>query len=70
VPPRLRAISFRRLAFRVSEPARVTLTVNGRAYVRNVRAGVFSAGVVRVVRRVVASAEDAAGNISRTLRFP
>jgi N-acetylmuramoyl-L-alanine amidase/FlgD Ig-like domain len=69
-PPRLRAISFRRLVFRISEPARVTLIVNGRAYVRNVRAGVFSAHVVRVVRRVVASAEDAAGNISRTLRFP
>jgi hypothetical protein len=70
VAPRLRAISFRRLVFRISEPARVTLTVNGRSYVRNVRAGVFSVPVVRVVRRVVASAEDAAGNISRTLRFP
>jgi hypothetical protein len=70
VAPRLRAISFRRLVFRISEPARVTLTVNGRSYVRNVRAGVFSIPVARVVRRVVASAEDAAGNISRTLRFP
>jgi hypothetical protein len=70
VSPKLRAISFRRLVFRISEPARVTLTVNGRAYVRNVRAGVFSVRVVRVVHRAVVSAEDAAGNISRTLRFP
>jgi hypothetical protein len=70
VAPRLRAISFRRLVFRISEPARVTLTVNGRSYVRNVRAGGFSMPVVRLVRRVVVSAEDAAGNISRTLRFP
>ena len=69
-PPTLRALSFRRLVFRISEPARVTLLVNGRSYVRNVRAGRFTFHLGVRVRRVVVSAEDAAGNVSRTLRFP
>jgi hypothetical protein len=62
-PPTLRARSFRGLRFWVSEPAKVTRVV------RSVRGGTFSYryGSVRSVRIV---ARDAAGNVSRTLRFP
>jgi hypothetical protein len=67
--PKLRAISFRRLVFWISEPARVTLVVNGRRHVLVVRAGVFSLHVRGRVRQVRASAEDPAGNVSRRLRF-
>ena len=70
VPPLLRALSFRRLVFRISEPARVTLVVNGRTHVLNVRAGLFKLRGVQRARRVVVSAEDAAGNRSRALRYP
>jgi hypothetical protein len=70
VAPRLRVLSLRRLVFWISEPARVTLVINGRSYTRKVRTGVFAARVVRVVHRAVVSAEDAAGNVSRILRFP
>jgi len=65
----VRALSFRTLRFRVSEPAKVTLIVNGTRIVRSVRAGTFSYryGRVRTVRII---ARDAAGNLSRTLRFP
>ena len=70
VRPTLRAISFRRLIFNVSEAARITLVVNGRRYVRTVRAGTFSFRVGRPVRRASVVAVDAAGNVSRTLRFP
>jgi hypothetical protein len=68
-PPTLRARSFRNLRFWVSEPARVTLIVNGNRVVRSVRAGTFSYrhGHVRSVRII---ARDAAGNLSRTLKFP
>jgi flagellar hook assembly protein FlgD len=70
VPPRLRAVSFRRLVFQVSEPARVRVVADGRVTVRSVRAGVFSVAHVGRPRRVIASATDAAGNVSRTIRFP
>ena len=68
-PPTLRARSFRALRFWVSEPAKVTLIVNDARVVRSVRAGTFSYahGRVRSVRIV---ARDAAGNLSRTLKFP
>ena len=68
-PPTLRARSFRALRFWVSEPAKVTLVLNGKRVVRSVRAGTFSYrhGSVRTVRIV---ARDAAGNLSRTLTFP
>jgi hypothetical protein len=68
-PPVLRALSFRTLRFLVSEPAKVTLIVNGNRIVRSVRAGTFAYrhGGVRTVRIV---ARDAAGNLSRTLKFP
>jgi hypothetical protein len=64
--PVLRAISFRRLTFRISEPATVTVVAGGRRIVRTVRAGTFSLG--RTAGRVTASARDAAGNVSRVLR--
>src|SRR3954447_20676143 len=68
-PPTLRARSYRGLRFWVSEPAKVTLVVNGARIVRSVRAGTFSFahGRVRAVRIL---ARDAAGNVSRTLKFP
>jgi uncharacterized protein with LGFP repeats len=67
-PPRLRALSFSALRFWVSEPAKVTLIVNGSRVVRSVRAGAFSYrhGRVRSVRII---ARDAAGNLSRTLKY-
>ncbi len=70
VAPVLRALSFRGLRFRVSEPATVSLTVNGKRVTRVVRTGVFSfrpGGRVRTVRIV---AQDPAGNVSRTLKYP
>jgi hypothetical protein len=69
VAPELRALSFRGLRFRVSEPATIRLTLNGKLVVRTVRAGAFSfhASSVRSVRVV---AQDAAGNVSRTLKYP
>ena len=67
--PRLTALSFARLRFRVSEPATIRLTLNGRVITRTVRAGVFSFRAPRV-RSVRIVARDAAGNVSRTLRWP
>src|SRR5439155_26936778 len=69
VAPRLRAISFRGLRFTVSEPATIRLTLNGRRIVRTVRTGPFSFRVP-VVRTVRIVAQDAAGNLSRALRYP
>jgi hypothetical protein len=68
VPPRLTVLSFRRLRFRVSEAATVRLTLNGRVVTRTVRAGLFSFRS-RSVRSVRIVAQDAAGNVSRTLRY-
>lgn len=68
VPPRLRAVSFRRLRFTVSEAAAVRLTVNGKRITRTVRAGAFSFRVAGV-RSVRIDARDAAGNVSRTLKY-
>jgi hypothetical protein len=69
VAPTLRVLSFRRLQFGVSEPATISLIVNGRRTTRVVRAGVFSFRPPRV-RTVRIVARDAAGNLSRTLKFP
>jgi hypothetical protein len=69
VPPLLRALSFRSLRFRVSEPATIRLVVNGKLVTRSVKAGVFSYRAPRV-RTVRIVAQDAAGNLSRTLRYP
>jgi hypothetical protein len=70
IAPVLRALSFRGLRFRVSEPVTVTLTVNGTGLTRGVRAGVFSFPSVGRVRSVRIVAQDVAGNVSRTLKFP
>ncbi len=69
VAPELRALSFRALRFRVSEPATIRLTLNGKLVIRTVRAGVFSFHAPRV-RSVRLVAQDAAGNVSQTLKFP
>jgi len=69
VAPNLRALSFRSLRFRVSEPATIRLTLNGKLVTRTVRAGVFSFRAARV-RSVRIVAQDVAGNISRTLKYP
>jgi hypothetical protein len=68
VAPRLRALSFPRLRFSISEAATVRLTVNGKRITRTVRAGVFSFRVARV-RSVRIDARDAGGNVSRTLKY-
>jgi hypothetical protein len=69
VAPRLRALSFRSLRFSVNEAAMIHLVVNGRRINRVVRAGVFSFRAPNV-RTVRIDAQDAAGNISRPLRYP
>ncbi len=70
VAPVLRALSFRGLRFRVTEPATVSLTVNGKRVTRVVRAGAFFFRPVGRVRSARIVAQDAAGNVSRTLNFP
>jgi hypothetical protein len=66
--PKLRALSFLRLRFVVSEPATIRLVVNGKRSTRTVRAGTFSFPAARV-HSVRIVAQDAAGNVSRTLRY-
>ncbi len=70
VSPDLGVLSFRGLRFRVSEPAVIRLTVNGKLVTRTVRAGVFSFRPQGRVRSVRIAAQDAAGNVSRTLKYP
>jgi hypothetical protein len=71
IAPRLRLLSLRSLRFRLSEAARVTLVVNGRASRLTVkRAGVFSARHHGTIRRLRAFAVDAAGNRSPVIRRP
>jgi hypothetical protein len=68
VAPVLRLVSFRELRFWLSEPARVTLTLDGRTRRVDVkRAGPFSVPHAPV-HRLVARAQDAAGNRSRTIQ--
>jgi hypothetical protein len=69
IAPQIRALSFRGLRFRVSEPSTVRLTLNGKVVSRSVRAGVFSFRSPRV-RSVRIVAQDVAGNVSRTLNYP
>jgi hypothetical protein len=71
VAPTLRLASFRLLRFWVSEPARVTVVLNGRAHVLAIkRAGYFRVGHIGPVRAVRAYARDLAGNQSRQVRGP
>jgi N-acetylmuramoyl-L-alanine amidase-like protein len=69
IAPKLSALSFRSLRFRVSEPATIRLTLNGKLVSRVVRAGAFSFRSPRV-RTVRLVAQDVAGNVSRTLKYP
>jgi hypothetical protein len=67
-PPSLRLVSLRTLTFRVSEPGRLVLAVNGRwRKVRVRRAGLVHVRVSGAVRGLTAYAVDLAGNRSRTL---
>ena len=68
VPPTLRAISFRRRMFRLSEAAVVSLSTGGRVYTRSFKAGAFTFPLSRTVTAYRITAQDAAGNLSRTLR--
>jgi hypothetical protein len=67
--PVLRLLSFRSLRFSLSEPAQVTLVLNGRARRLTLkRGGVFRVGYGRTVRTLRAFAVDAAGNRGRVIR--
>ena len=69
VPPVLRLVSMSSLRFRISEPARVTLILNGRArHLQIRRAGVFRVGYRGTIRSLRAFAVDAAANRSRVIR--
>jgi hypothetical protein len=68
VAPVLRVISFRRGVFRLSERAVVRVRTRGRVYARSFKAGLFSVPLPSATRVYTISAEDAAGNVSRTLR--
>jgi flagellar hook assembly protein FlgD len=70
VAPVLRVISFRRRVFRLSERAVVTLTAGGKAYSRSFKAGLLTFPLRATPRRYTIGAQDAAGNVSRTLRSP
>jgi N-acetylmuramoyl-L-alanine amidase-like protein len=70
-PPVLRLLSFRQLTFRVSEPGRLVLAVNGRwRSARVKRAGLMRIGHRGRVRGLTAFLVDEAGNRSRTIRVP
>jgi len=67
--PVLRLASFRLLRFWLSEPAKLTVTLNGRAYkVTRKRAGYFRIGHRGSVKALTAVAADAAGNRSALIR--
>jgi hypothetical protein len=69
VRPVLRLLSLRYLRFRLSEPARVTLVLNGRPRRLTIRRpGVFRVGHRGTVRSLRAWAVDTAGNRSRVIR--
>ena len=68
VAPVLRLLSFRQLRFWLSEPARVTLVLDGRKRLIDLkRPGPFRIGHAPV-RRLVVQAEDPAGNRSRIIK--
>jgi hypothetical protein len=69
VAPRLRLLSLRSARLWVSEPARITIVLNGRARrLTPKRPGAFSVWHRGTVRTLRAFAVDAAGNRSRVLR--
>ena len=69
VAPVLRLLSLRALQLWLSEPARLTIVLNGRAHRLNIkRRGSFRVGHHGTVRTLRAFAVDAAGNRSRVVR--
>jgi flagellar hook assembly protein FlgD len=71
VAPTLRLASFRLVRFWLSEPAQVTVVLNGRPHTLAVkRAGFFRVSHAGSVRAVRAYARDLAGNQSRQVRGP
>jgi flagellar hook assembly protein FlgD len=68
VAPVLRVVSFRRRVFVLSERATVRLRTGGRVYTRSFKAGLFRFVLPVPTRAYTIAAEDAAGNVSRTLR--
>jgi hypothetical protein len=69
-PPQLAIVVARRLVFRLSEAAVVTLIVDGKRIVKAERAGRFHVPYSRLARSVSATAVDRAGNASRPVHFP
>jgi flagellar hook assembly protein FlgD len=69
-PPTLRLDSLAKLSFWVSEAAIVTADIDGRRVVRAAKRGSFTLAHTGPVHTVTASARDAAGNLSATLRRP
>ncbi|MDQ2910162.1 MAG: N-acetylmuramoyl-L-alanine amidase, partial [Actinomycetota bacterium] len=71
VAPTLRLVSFRLLRFWLSEPAQVTVVLNGRSHRLAIkRAGSFRVGHNGRVPSVRAFARDAAGNQSKSVSGP
>jgi len=69
--PVLRLVSFPLMRFWLSEPARLTIVLNGRAYrLTRKRAGSFRVGHIGRVTTLRAFAVDTAGNLSNTVRVP
>jgi hypothetical protein len=69
VAPVLRLLSLRAVQLWVSEPARLTIVLNGRAHRLKIkRRGAFRVGHRGTVRTLRAFAVDAAGNRSRVVR--
>jgi len=69
VAPALRLLSLRAVQLWVSEPARLTIVLNGRAHRLTIkRRGAFRVGHRGTVRTLRAFAVDAAGNRSRVVR--
>jgi hypothetical protein len=70
VAPTLKRVSKRPLRVSLSEPAWVTFVADGvPVTVRRPKAGTFRVVLARPFRRLDASAQDAAGNVSRRLRL-
>jgi hypothetical protein len=68
-PPALRALSYRRLRFRVSEPSTLVLTVGARSFTRVLKAaGVTQFWLKTPPSSYVLTATDGAGNVT-TLRY-
>jgi flagellar hook assembly protein FlgD len=68
--PVLRLVSLARLSFWLSEAATVTADLDGQQVVKAVKAGAFRLTHSGAVQALTATAEDAAGNVSVSVRAP